>query len=61
MYDSFLFMGLIYMSKSKNSVSIDDLEKNVWKYQSDIEKNPTFSWGFFLSDNKNLSPKTGFL
>jgi DNA-binding response OmpR family regulator len=25
------------MSKSKNSVSIDDLEKNVWKYQSDIE------------------------
>ena len=28
---------IIYMSKSKNSVSIDDLEKNVWKYQSDIE------------------------
>tara|TARA_B100000989_G_scaffold127334_1_gene94529 strand:- start:2052 stop:2615 length:564 start_codon:yes stop_codon:yes gene_type:complete len=28
---------IIYLSKSKNSVSIDDLEKNVWKYQSDIE------------------------
>ena len=26
-----------YLSKNKNSVSIDDLEKNVWKYQSDIE------------------------
>ena len=29
--------AIIYMSKSKNSVSIDDLEKNVWKYQSGIE------------------------
>ena len=28
---------IIYLSKSKNSVTIDDLEKNVWKYQSDIE------------------------
>ena len=28
---------IIYLSKSKNSVSINDLEKNVWKYQSDIE------------------------
>ena len=28
---------IIYLSKNKNSVSIDDLEKNVWKYQSDIE------------------------
>ncbi len=28
---------IIYLSKSKNSVSIEDLEKNVWKYQSDIE------------------------
>ena len=28
---------IIYMSKSKKSVSINDLEKNVWKYQPDIE------------------------
>tara|TARA_E500000178_G_C16987523_1_gene739090 strand:+ start:628 stop:1191 length:564 start_codon:yes stop_codon:yes gene_type:complete len=28
---------IIYLSKNKNSVTIDDLEKNVWKYQSDIE------------------------
>ena len=28
---------IIYLSKSKTSVTIHDLEKNVWKYQSDIE------------------------
>ena len=28
---------IIYLSKSKKSVSIDELEQNVWKYQSDIE------------------------
>ena len=28
---------IIYLSENKSSVSINDLEKNVWKYQSDIE------------------------
>ena len=28
---------IIYLSKSKNTVNIDELEKNVWQYQTDIE------------------------
>ena len=28
---------IIYLSKKGKSVNIDELEKNVWKYQSDIE------------------------
>ena len=28
---------IIYLSKKGKSINIDELEKNVWKYQSDIE------------------------
>ena len=28
---------IIYLSKSNKPVSIDDLQENVWSYQSDIE------------------------
>ena len=28
---------IIYLSKNKKTTSIDELEKNVWQYQSDIE------------------------
>ncbi len=28
---------IIYLSKSKNPVSVDELQKKVWSYQSDIE------------------------
>ena len=28
---------IIYLSKSKNPVSVDELQEKVWSYQSDIE------------------------
>ena len=28
---------IIYLFKSENSVSIDELQKKVWSYQSDLE------------------------
>ena len=28
---------IIYLTKNKKTTSIDELEKNVWQYQSDIE------------------------
>ena len=60
---------IIYMSKSKNSVSIDDLEKNVWKYQSDIETHTVETHIYrlrkkilktFKDENFILSKKNGY-
>jgi DNA-binding response OmpR family regulator len=57
------------MSKSKNSVSIDDLEKNVWKYQSDIETHTVETHIYrlrkkilktFKDENFILSKKNGY-
>jgi hypothetical protein len=60
---------IIYMSKSKNSVSIDDLEKNVWKYQSGIETHTVETHIYrlrkkilktFKDENFILSKKNGY-
>lgn len=60
---------IIYLSKSKNSVSIDDLEKNVWKYQSDIETHTVETHIYrlrkkilktFKDENFILSKKNGY-
>ena len=61
--------AIIYMSKSKNSVSIDDLEKNVWKYQSGIETHTVETHIYrlrkkilktFKDENFILSKKNGY-
>ena len=60
---------IIYLSKSKNSVSINDLEKNVWKYQSDTETHTVETHIYrlrkkilktFRDDNFILSKKNGY-
>jgi|TARA_A100001015_G_scaffold40747_1_gene44606 hypothetical protein len=60
---------IIYMSKSKNCVSIEDLEKNVWKYQSDIETHTVETHIYrlrkkilktFKDENFILSKKNGY-
>ena len=60
---------IIYLSKSKNSVSIEDLEKNVWKYQSDIETHTVETHIYrlrkkilktFKDENFILSKKNGY-
>ena len=57
------------MSKSKNCVSIEDLEKNVWKYQSDIETHTVETHIYrlrkkilktFKDENFILSKKNGY-
>ena len=60
---------IIYLSKNKNTVSIDDLEKNVWRYQSDIETHTVETHIYrlrkkifktFKDDNFILSKKNGY-
>ena len=60
---------IIYLSKNKNSVSIDDLEKNVWKYQSGIETHTVETHIYrlrkkifraFKDENFILSKKNGY-
>ena len=60
---------IIYLSKSKNPVSVDELQEKVWSYQSDIETHTVETHIYRLrkkilntfNDNKFiLSKKNGY-
>ena len=60
---------ITYLSKIKNPVSIDELQKNVWSYQSDIETHTVEThiyrlrkkiFSTFNDDNFIVSKKNGY-
>ena len=61
---------IVYLFKKKSSVSIDELQTNVWKYKSDIETHTVETHiyrlrdkflNFFNDENFIISNKNGYL
>ena len=60
---------IIYLSERNNPVNVDELEKNVWRYMSDLESHTVAThiyrlrkkiFKIFKDDNFIISKKNGY-